>query len=257
MVKKNTCVFISGRGSNLKNLIRKSRDYNFPISIKLIISDNPNAYGINYAKKNSIPYLTINTKNKYFEEKIINYLKKYKITLVCLAGYMKIISKKLLSLGKKISQNESEKLKFLSQSFHGIEEVKIYDLKKFILENFKKTTNLLFKNNALVYFLKKLPKIYFELIFLIFCISILFFFKKVNYNFVEILPLITFYLAIEIISLTSYILATIKRNGQYSTEAGIKYFLLGAVSSGILLFGSSLLYALTGETTFQGLATFM
>ena len=60
MVKKNTCVFISGRGSNLKNLIRKSRDYNFPISIKLIISDNPNAYGINYAKKNSIPYLTIN-----------------------------------------------------------------------------------------------------------------------------------------------------------------------------------------------------
>jgi len=69
--------------------------------------------------------------------------------------------------------------------------------------------------------------------------------------------LITFYLAIEIISLTSYVLATIKRNGQYSTEAGIKYFLLGAVSSGILLFGSSLLYALTGETTFQGLATFM
>ena len=69
--------------------------------------------------------------------------------------------------------------------------------------------------------------------------------------------LITFYLAIEIISLTSYILATIKRNGQYSTEAGIKYFLLGAVSSGILLFGSSLLYALTGETTFQGLASFM
>jgi len=69
--------------------------------------------------------------------------------------------------------------------------------------------------------------------------------------------LITFYLAIEIISLSSYILASIKRNSQFSTEAGIKYFLLGAVSSGILLFGSSLLYALTGETTFQGLATFM
>tara|TARA_B100001059_G_scaffold137845_1_gene138030 strand:- start:812 stop:1375 length:564 start_codon:yes stop_codon:yes gene_type:complete len=103
MVKKNTCVFISGRGSNLKNLIRKSRDYNFPISIKLIISDNPNAYGINYAKKNSIPYLTINTKNKYFEEKIINYLKKYKITLVCLAGYMKIISKNFIkNFGKNI-----------------------------------------------------------------------------------------------------------------------------------------------------------
>ncbi len=69
--------------------------------------------------------------------------------------------------------------------------------------------------------------------------------------------LIAFYLAIEILSLSCYILATIKRNGQFSTEAGIKYFLLGAVSSGILLFGASILYALTGETSFQGLATFM
>ncbi len=69
--------------------------------------------------------------------------------------------------------------------------------------------------------------------------------------------LVTFYLSIELLSLSSYILASIKRNSQFSTEAGIKYFLLGAVSSGILLFGSSLLYALTGETTFQGLATFM
>ena len=69
--------------------------------------------------------------------------------------------------------------------------------------------------------------------------------------------LVSFYLAIEIISLSSYILASIRRNGQFSTEAGIKYFLLGAVSSGILLFGSSLLYALTGETTFEGLSTLM
>ena len=51
MVKKNTCVFISGQGSNLKNLINKSREYNFPISIKLVISNNGKAYGINYAKK--------------------------------------------------------------------------------------------------------------------------------------------------------------------------------------------------------------
>jgi len=69
--------------------------------------------------------------------------------------------------------------------------------------------------------------------------------------------LIVLYLAIEIISLTSYILATIKRNGQYSTEAGIKYFLLGAVSSGILLFGSSIIYGLTGETTFEGLTNYI
>ena len=109
--------------------------------------------------------------------------------------FMKFFSKKLFSLGKKISQNESNKLKFLSQSFQGIEEVKVYDLKNFILENFKKTTNLLFRNNAISYFLKKLPKIYIELIFLIFCIALLFILKNINYNFIEILPLITFYLA--------------------------------------------------------------
>ena len=95
MVKKNTCVFISGKGSNLKNLIKRSRDYNFPINIKFVISDNINAYGLKYAKQNSIPFLIINTKKRNYENKIINKLNKYHISLVCLAGYMKIISKKL------------------------------------------------------------------------------------------------------------------------------------------------------------------
>ena len=61
MVKKNVCVFISGQGSNLNNLIRRSRDANFPINIKLIITNKKNAKGIILAKKNSIPYLVINT----------------------------------------------------------------------------------------------------------------------------------------------------------------------------------------------------
>ena len=55
MVKKNACIFISGKGSNLKNLILKSRDYNFPIKIKLVISNNKNAYGICHAKKIQFP----------------------------------------------------------------------------------------------------------------------------------------------------------------------------------------------------------
>jgi|TARA_B110000914_G_scaffold113877_1_gene99598 phosphoribosylglycinamide formyltransferase-1 len=96
MVKKNTCVFISGQGSNLKNLINKSREYNFPINIKLVISNNENAYGIKYARKNSIPYLIINTKLRNYENKILQTLKKYRISLICLAGYMKIISKNFL-----------------------------------------------------------------------------------------------------------------------------------------------------------------
>ena len=76
MVKKNACVFISGQGSNLKNLIQRSRDNNFQINIKLIISDNKKAFGIIYAKKNSIPYLILNTKLRNYENKIFQILKK-------------------------------------------------------------------------------------------------------------------------------------------------------------------------------------
>ena len=67
MVKKKTCVFISGNGSNLKNLILKSRDYNFPIIIKLIVSNKKHAFGINYAKKN------VKKIKKYFTKKFIPY----------------------------------------------------------------------------------------------------------------------------------------------------------------------------------------
>ena len=47
MVKVNTCVFISGNGSNLKNLIIRSRNYNFPINISLVVSNKIDAYGLN------------------------------------------------------------------------------------------------------------------------------------------------------------------------------------------------------------------
>ena len=79
MVKKKTCIFISGNGSNLKNLINRSRDKNFPISIKLVITNNKHAYGIFFAKINSIPYIIINSKLRNYEKKILNVLKKKKI----------------------------------------------------------------------------------------------------------------------------------------------------------------------------------
>tara|TARA_B100001248_G_scaffold237581_1_gene201650 strand:+ start:8460 stop:9026 length:567 start_codon:yes stop_codon:yes gene_type:complete len=105
MVKKNTCVFISGQGSNLKNLINKSRDYNFPINIKLVICNNLNAKGLNYARKYSIPFFVINTKIRNFEQIILDKLKKKKITLVCLAGYMKILSNNFLKNYRNIILN--------------------------------------------------------------------------------------------------------------------------------------------------------
>ena len=101
MVKINTCIFISGKGSNLKNLIKKSRDYNFPINIKLVISNNSKAKGILYAKLNSIPYIIVNADYRNHEYKILNKLKEFNISLICLAGYMKIISKNFLNLYRK------------------------------------------------------------------------------------------------------------------------------------------------------------
>ena len=101
MVKKKTCVFISGKGSNLRNLIFNSRSSNFPINISLVISNRENANGLKYAKKYKIPYIIINTKLKNYENKILLNLKKYNISFICLAGYMKIISNNLIKNYKK------------------------------------------------------------------------------------------------------------------------------------------------------------
>jgi len=66
--------------------------------------------------------------------------------------------------------------------------------------------------------------------------------------------LLTLYLGIEMSSLCLYALAAFTRRSAFSTEAGLKYFILGAFASGILLFGMSLIYGLTGTTNFEDLA---
>ena len=98
MVKKTkTCVFISGNGSNLNYLIKNSRDYNFPIKIGLIISNNRSAKGLLLAKKYSIPYKFFSYKNKKkFERNCLIEMKKQKIKFLCLAGFMKILSKNFI-----------------------------------------------------------------------------------------------------------------------------------------------------------------
>ena len=103
MVKVNTCVFISGKGSNLKKLILNSNNYNFPIKIKLVVSNNKKAEGLKFAKKWSIPYLVIDNKQNLSDYKILIKLKHYKVNLILLAGYMKILSKSFIrSFGKSI-----------------------------------------------------------------------------------------------------------------------------------------------------------
>jgi NADH-quinone oxidoreductase subunit N len=69
--------------------------------------------------------------------------------------------------------------------------------------------------------------------------------------------LISVYLAIELQSLSLYVLASFKKDSAFSTEAGLKYFILGALSSGLILFGSSLIYGFCGTTNFEDLGLMM
>jgi len=92
--KIKTAVFISGTGSNLKSLIKFSRLKKSPVSIEMIVSDNRKAKGLNFAKIFKIKKKIFSYKQKKFvEKKIIFELKKKKIKLICLAGFMRILSK--------------------------------------------------------------------------------------------------------------------------------------------------------------------
>ena len=95
--KVKTAVFISGTGSNLRSLIKFSKIKNSPISINLIISNNPDAKGLNLGKINKIKKKVFNFKKKLkIENQILSCLKKHEIKLICLAGFMKILSKNFI-----------------------------------------------------------------------------------------------------------------------------------------------------------------
>jgi len=91
--KIDIAVFISGTGSNLLNLIRHSKLKNSKFSIKIIFSNNKKAQGLKYAKKYRIPFKTLNYENKKMAEKrALSKLEEKKIKIICLAGFMKILS---------------------------------------------------------------------------------------------------------------------------------------------------------------------
>mgnify|MGYP001316664107 CR=1 FL=1 len=95
--KRNVAVFISGRGSNLKYLIKNSKYKNSLFRVNLVISNSPKALGLKYAKKSKIKFYVINYKNiNSSEEQLLKLLKKFKIELICLAGFLKIISKNFI-----------------------------------------------------------------------------------------------------------------------------------------------------------------
>ena len=96
MVKNKACVFISGSGTNLRSIIKNSRDYNFPINISLVISNKKNAAGIYFAKKFAIPFIVLDVSREKFEKMALKELLNRKIKLLCLAGFMKILSKSFI-----------------------------------------------------------------------------------------------------------------------------------------------------------------
>ena len=93
-----TAVFISGRGSNLNSLIKFSKRKSSPIKINLVISNTKKAEGLKYANIHNIQRKIINFKKKSLAEmKVLSILNKKKIMFICLAGFMKILSKKFIS----------------------------------------------------------------------------------------------------------------------------------------------------------------
>ena len=102
--KFKTAVFISGKGSNFKNLVKFSLIRNSPISIKLVVSNNTKAKGLRFAKQKKIERKIYKFENKIKDEnQILNHLKKNKIKLICLAGFMIILSKNFIKkFNKKI-----------------------------------------------------------------------------------------------------------------------------------------------------------
>ena len=84
--KVRTAVFISGTGSNLKSLIKFSKSKKSPLTVNFIISNNPKAKGLNYAKKFKIKKKVLNFQNIILSEnKILSILKKNNIEMICLA----------------------------------------------------------------------------------------------------------------------------------------------------------------------------
>ena len=92
--KLKTAVFISGAGSNFKNLIKFNKIKKTPISINLVICNVHNAQGLKYADQFNIKKKIFNFNDiKNTEKKILTLLKKEKIDFICLAGFMKILSR--------------------------------------------------------------------------------------------------------------------------------------------------------------------
>ena len=131
-LRKNIAVFVSGKGSNLKSIIKYSSRRNVLYNVEIVISNNLKANGLIIAKKKKIKnYFFDFTKSKKKSKKLLNILKKNNIRLICLAGFMKILPAHFIQLykGKIINIHPSLLPKYKGLNTH-----------KRVLENKEKFT---------------------------------------------------------------------------------------------------------------------
>lgn len=109
MAKMRVAILISGRGSNMKSLIDAASATDYPAEIALVISNRPGAGGLSVAAAAGVPTLTIDHKSfgkgadgkRKFESELTSALKAARIELVCLAGFMRLLSAEFVSAWRK------------------------------------------------------------------------------------------------------------------------------------------------------------
>ena len=122
---KNIAVFISGGGTNLQAIINATENKEINAKIKLVFSNKKNAYGLERAKKANIETLYLNRKNfsksEEYDEEILKVLKEKDIDLIVLAGYLGILTSKIISnyRGRIINIHPSLIPSFCGSGFYG------------------------------------------------------------------------------------------------------------------------------------------
>ena len=117
----NLAVFASGNGTTLQSIIDNIESKNIEANISIVISDNPNAYALERAKKAGIPTYIINsTSPEDIDNELSRYLKDYPIDLIVLAGYLKLIKDKLIKRYTIINTHPSLLPKYGGKGMYGM-----------------------------------------------------------------------------------------------------------------------------------------
>ena len=117
----NLVIFASGNGSTLQAIIDSINNGKLNSNIVLVVSNNPHAYALERAKKANIPTYIIKNKNfQDIDNELYEVLSHYTINLIVLAGYLKLIGKKLLSNYKIINTHPSLLPKYGGKGMHGM-----------------------------------------------------------------------------------------------------------------------------------------